>query len=1004
MKSIKWLTTTMAATFAVILLVSTASCLAGSTSDAADWLQAQQDAAGWFPWTPSTSPPTNTQGPSGMGMLNAYLHTKSGAYLLSATENGDYMLNTMWVNISVYTDGDPRFATHDPLFMESLSLATANSQYADFVQVNFWDKLSAGTYGESNNMGAAEYGAAVVNGRASQGIVEMSPWDLSATAIAAHLAGEDAICAALMGAVLSGLEATTAAGGYDVIGLAGAVWASAITGIDLDPTVGAYSGADSTADLAAALAAVTTTANDGAWLYDSTLDPSDSTNADTQTTAFAIAALNAFDRSTYLGQIARGVAFIRSLQQADGQFLCWPGAPLDATGSVEVNAEAISSIVYVAPPTVYVDDDFAGLSLGDDPAGDGVAVGYDAFDTIQEGVDEVRSGGTVSIGAGMYEQLAEISITNDVSLLGADAGTTILAPASGFTGSYLVRITGGTANLSNLTFDGLGNLYGGVRFTAPATGTVDGNVFTNIQYGAYLGFGLVVYADGVTVSNNVLSDIGRVGIWVGGQNATVTGNTYTGKGAVDGLDYGVEVGYGGSATISGNTITDCTATASSDGSNSAGILVTDYYGPGTTATIRLNVLENNTMGIAVGYLDTDASIVEAHYNSLSGNAWGIDSTGPVVDATLNWWGNVSGPSGEGSGTGDAVSTKVIFSPWLGTDPDGNPTTVGVQITGPMTIIVAPVGPEPTAGYLNTAIAGANSADLPFTDTIEVQHGAYDASTPITQPVNIVSQPGSAKHTTLNGNMGINSNNVLVGLPLQGFRINGNVTVGAGHDAGTSAINWCDLYGNVTNNGTGTFDAQYNYWGTQLGSVIDGRTTGLVDYDPFLPENADDSYLDATAIINAGLAAGIDPAIEQLWLMVQLGQDVNTFIQYQGVAGAGAFQATLPGGQINLGGAAGGGGAVEGGLSGTYATGDLIEDGFTITDPVTGEPIIDAAVTLSLMGPDGGLAYWGFASYDEGTGQYMFTIDTSGLAPGTYELIIQSDDGQSQTITIEIQEP
>jgi hypothetical protein len=35
-----------------------------------------------------------------------------------------------------------------------------------------------------------------------------------------------------------------------------------------------------------------------------------------------------------------------------------------------------------------------------------------------------------------------------------------------------------------------------------------------------------------------------------------------------------------------------------------------------------------------------------------------------VDATNNWWGDVSGPSGVGPGTGDAVSVDVDYDPWL----------------------------------------------------------------------------------------------------------------------------------------------------------------------------------------------------------------------------------------------------------------------------------------------------------------------------------------------------
>lgn len=586
-------------------------------------------------------------------------------------------------------------------------------------------------------------------------------------------------------------------------------------------------------------------------------------------------------------------------------------------------------------------------------------------------------------------------------------------------------------------------------------------------------FGILVYGDSaIDILNNIITDYSRGGIGIQGDLgaapdpvATVQGNTVTGNG-FEGetgwwADNGIQFGYGASGQIVGNTVTGhwsnspwgasgiiIASTANVDiiqnlvQDNELGIALVGYsvYGAPYEATdnilvrqneiianeygislqmdanntlILMNNVTGNTVGISVAdYYGVEAVGTEIHYNSIVGNLlglenWEVDSD---IDASLNWWGALDGPTadldGDGipdyAGGGDGIYGNVIFSPWLGSAPDGDLGQWGVQITAPMLIIVAPVGPEPTGGYLNTAIAGANSADLPFTDTIEVRHGTYDGSTPITQPVNIVSEPGSASHTTLNGDMSINGNGVLVGLPLQGFRMNGNVTVGVGNDAGTSWIHWSDLYGNVTNNGTGTFDAQYNYWGTQLAAVIDGRTTGLIDYDPFLPRNADDSYTDIQSLLAAGVAGGIDPAIDQLWLMVQLGQDVSTFIGYSGVAGAGAFGGAPAGASINLGGAAGGGGAVEGAISGTYTPGDPIDGRFTLTDPVTGEPVTDAAVTTSLLGPDGALVFWGCATYDETTGEYVFSIDTSGLAPGTYELIIQTDDGQSKTVSIEVQ--
>ncbi|MBI5840908.1 MAG: S-layer homology domain-containing protein [Chloroflexi bacterium] len=387
---------------------------------AADWLLGQQDVSGGFPWTPGGTVTVNTQGPSARGLLKAYEHTGNTLYLDGAGENGDFLVTSY---PRTYTDGDPRFATHDPLFLEQLGQVTGDTAYAGFVQTNFWDKLTAGTYGEANDMDAADFGDYVVDGRTSQGIVELSPWDLSATAIAAHVAGETASRDALMSKILRGLNETTSAyNTYDVIGLAGAVWASAVTGVELDPTAGVYASANSNADLVAILLTMRTT--DGAWKWSTTLT-SDPANADTQTTAFAILALNAYSRATYLTDIARGAAYIRGVQDVSGQFLLYPGDTPGSDGSVETHAEALTALVEVAPDTTYVDDDWLGSAPGADPDGGGpaIAYGFDAFATIGEAIDGV-SNSTVNVAAGTYNETVTFNdnTPDNLTIHGIDPG------------------------------------------------------------------------------------------------------------------------------------------------------------------------------------------------------------------------------------------------------------------------------------------------------------------------------------------------------------------------------------------------------------------------------------------------------------------------------------------------------------------------------------------------------------------------------------------------------
>jgi hypothetical protein len=328
------------------------------------------------------------------------------------------------------------------------------------------------------------------------------------------------------------------------------------------------------------------------------------------------------------------------------------------------------------------------------------------FLTIQHAVGAAGTGDTIHVAAGTYAEVSQTIIDKDLTIIGANKDTTIIKRDTGFTGSYFFRVNSGEFNLSKVTLDGEGNLYGGVRYAADtSTGTIDNNIFKNIVSSGYTGFGVVAYGDDVVVSNNIFTNIGRVGMWMGGDNGLVTGNTYTGKGAIDCLDYGIEVGMGGVVNITSNTITNCLGVASSDGSTSAAILVTTYYGAGTTATITGNTLTGNTGGIGVGYDESDTSTVVAHYNNIYGNTdYGIDTTAPVVDARYNWWGSSSGPyhvTLNPTGTGNAVSDYVDFEPWL------------VQIPTVTTQAATGVSPSTATLHMSYTLADYSSVQVRF---------------------------------------------------------------------------------------------------------------------------------------------------------------------------------------------------------------------------------------------------------------------------------------------------
>lgn len=302
----------------------------------ADWLKTQQTASGAFPWEINGRLQPDIQGTIARGELVAYDVTRVTSYLNTAIKTGDYLLNSY---PRTFTDGDPDFASHDAMFLEELSRLTNDQKYAQFVQTHFWDKLKAGTYGESNDQNAGEWAASYQGFTDYAHWVALQPWFLASPAVAAHYTGEHAIRDSLMAGIVKRLEATTSSDeDGDITGLAGAIWAAAHTGVSLDPKAGRWASSNSTADLVTQL--VSFQRSEGDWPYD-TGSRAASHVGDVSTTTWAVMALKAWDAVTYASNIDSGLRFIESNQQPNGQILTNPGyAPETETG-VEVHAEAL---------------------------------------------------------------------------------------------------------------------------------------------------------------------------------------------------------------------------------------------------------------------------------------------------------------------------------------------------------------------------------------------------------------------------------------------------------------------------------------------------------------------------------------------------------------------------------------------------------------------------------------------------------------------------------------
>ncbi|MBU0757152.1 MAG: right-handed parallel beta-helix repeat-containing protein [Nanoarchaeota archaeon] len=300
----------------------------------------------------------------------------------------------------------------------------------------------------------------------------------------------------------------------------------------------------------------------------------------------------------------------------------------------------------------------------------------DHYTYIQNAVPAAVDGGIINVHEGIYEETGQIVIDKDLTISGnskpiikptADTG------ASGDSRGWFLVDAGKRFNLHNVVLDGQGHLiYQAIR--QKGEGSITKVDFKNIKYNEggphYSGIAIAAFGTGnVHVKDSTFSEIGRIGVLYYGTTITDSifeNNRYTGKGAGDWLDYGLDIGAGANVFVRNNRIYNNYGVASVDGSTSAAIMVTTYYGPGTTSEIIENTLYHNYVGIAVGYDSADTSTVVARCNKIYGNDIGVESTAPVVDAIHNWWGHVSGPyhpTLNPEGAGNPVSDNVDFQPW-----------------------------------------------------------------------------------------------------------------------------------------------------------------------------------------------------------------------------------------------------------------------------------------------------------------------------------------------------
>lgn len=348
-------------------------------------------------------------------------------------------------------------------------------------------------------------------------------------------------------------------------------------------------------------------------------------------------------------------------------------------------ASAVVAITITAPPTptvVYVDDDYPATCAAVNFPSNGVPgpyyVGFNAFKTIQAGIDAVAAGGAVNVAAGLYVE--DLNVNKAVSLIGPNAvinpntgvrvAEAVVVPFSSdpdpfsFTAEIIAYVTEDNVTIKGFTFDGDNtNSLSGVL-----VGTAD--VDASEAIASYEGIG------SVAVANNIIKNISYSGLDFYNYNNSggattdnqIQDNKLTNIGHIPyGYGIGILIYNNFYAEISGNVMTDVRV----------GVQTGNFYqsNPGTTASISDNTISSSKKGV----------FYNLHYSAaspfvISNNLISVDD-----EIGASRWDGIMLSSQQSSVGVTVVNNTIIATPvtqtTVGYQLWNDSTTLGITITG-----------------------------------------------------------------------------------------------------------------------------------------------------------------------------------------------------------------------------------------------------------------------------------------------------------------------------------
>ncbi|MBA7640557.1 hypothetical protein ES703_48227 [subsurface metagenome] len=278
-----------------------------------------------------------------------------------------------------------------------------------------------------------------------------------------------------------------------------------------------------------------------------------------------------------------------------------------------------------------------------------------SLNSIQAGLDSCADNDIVLVAPGTY--IENISWPDRqsiqlISTLGPD--TTIIDGDSAGSVIGIYNKIDSTTIISGFTIrNGYYINGGGIRCSNNSSPTIMNNIITSNT--AVYGGGIFEFITRSPIINNTITGNTATlyggGICLEGSYQTIINNI---------IENNTVQGWGGgiAMVLSSPRITKNIVNANS--AWGGGCIYCIYSSPIIdSCTISRNGL--------FGILCDDNSTPTINFNNITENiSYAVFNADPnvVINAEYNWWGDASGPSGYGPGTGDSVSQLVDYDPWL----------------------------------------------------------------------------------------------------------------------------------------------------------------------------------------------------------------------------------------------------------------------------------------------------------------------------------------------------